>query len=158
MSALDAWRAGAYGLETGSGAEADFVQEVVGPYGRSPDGEWSSRRGSSNAFYEQAFATEATRRRFADELLRRDDPRLVEQAFVHAERIPSDRVVAMLRLLDKGRPKELAAALQVAREHLLRDLRDDDPLRRELARRSALPRPPAAARSEPTHAGSLDDR
>ncbi len=155
MSALDAWRAGGYPLYTGGSRAMTFVDDIVCPYGRSAKGEWSSRTGGG-AFYEQALATDATRRRFADELLRRDDPKLVEQAFVHAERVPSERVVAMLHLLD-GHPKELAAALRVCREHLLRDLRGDDPLRRDLSRRGALSTPPASSKSEPVHASGFDE-
>lgn len=141
MMALDAWRAGGYPLYPQTGGDIGFVDEAVGPCGRSAEGKWSARYGGNRGFYQQSFATDATRRRFADELLRRGDPKLVEQAFAHAELIPSDRVVAMLRLLD-GHPRELAAALQVSREHLAGRLREDDPLHRDLVRRGALPTQP----------------
>ncbi len=123
---VDAWREAGRPRD-GDGAHYEMLDGVVCPHTMRADGKLDRRRGCTEGWYQQAFATPATRQRLVQAMTSRHDPAFVAEVFANARSVPADRVVALWRALEAS-PLEWEAATRVVLEHLLTEGHDGERL------------------------------
>ena len=121
LSAADAWIAAGKPGEGGESSQAKWMDQVVCPTRREPDGARDRSRSCRPEWLLFAVRDAGNRRKLAAALDVRD-AELTEQLFANLKYESSESIVALFRLLDPKRPA-MSAALRSFAEVLVNDRR-----------------------------------